>query len=181
MENPYKHDNCLPHDKEEELFNDCVDKELTKDLLPKLGCIPPWLSTHNNCDGIYEKNGTLNKSFYKSGAVYENYSVPTLYKDQNKAQKKCKKPCLKTTISVEQKLKRLPVEDVHYYVDFRFNTEVGFKEKVVAYDMFNFVVDVGSSLGLWLGLSILNITDAIIDSIWKLNLYKVFFKELPLI
>ncbi len=35
---------------------------------------------------------------------------------------------------------------------------------VYAYDMFSLVVDLGSALGLWLGLSALSIFDLIVDS-----------------
>ena len=53
---------------------------------------------------------------------------------------------------------------------------MNFKRKVVAYDMFNFVVDVGSSLGLWLGLSILNMSDAMVNFAYKLNLKKLLLR-----
>ena len=91
----------------------------------------------------------------------------------HKAQKKGKKPCLKTTVLVERRVKQVKDKYYSYTVDLLFNTDVVFKRRVVAYDMFNFVVDIGSSLGLWLGLSILNITDAIIRFAYKLNLKKL--------
>ena len=37
------------------------------------------------------------------------------------------------------------------------------KKVMIAYDMFHFIVDAGSSLGLWLGLSALGIYDLIIE------------------
>ena len=176
LTNPYTNENCLPDEEEIEMYKDCVDNELTNDLLPDLGCIPPWLSANNQCDGIYEESSKLGQSFYEGGLVYENYSLPSIYHDQNKAQQKCKKPCLKTTIQVERKQKGEPRDNNHYFVDLRFITEIVLKRKIVAYDMFNFVVDVGSSLGLWLGLSILNITDCIINFVYNLDLEKLLYK-----
>ena len=38
------------------------------------------------------------------------------------------------------------------------------KSKVKAYDTFQFVIDVGSSLGLWIGLSVLGLIDFLLDS-----------------
>ena len=45
-----------------------------------------------------------------------------------------------------------------------FNTKVSMKSKVKAYDTFQFVIDVGSSLGLWIGLSVLGLIDFLLDS-----------------
>ena len=159
-----------------ESFNDCVDREVTDDLLPEFGCIPPWLSLNNQCNEIYAMDSQQGNIFhYTEGSLYENYTIPFLLYDQNKAQKKCKKPCHKTTFFIERRRKQV-TDYVIYGVDLLFNTEVSFKKKVVAYDMFNFVVDVGSSLGLWLGLSILNITDSIINLVSSLHLNKLLFR-----
>ena len=82
---------------------------------------------------------------------------------------------MKTTIFVTNALS--DVSDGDYYgAVLLFNSEVVFKKRVVVYDLFNFVVDVGSSLGLWLGLSMLNISDAVLDFFYNLNLKKIFQK-----
>ena len=39
------------------------------------------------------------------------------------------------------------------------------KKKIVIYNWFNFIVDVGSSLGLWLGLSAIGITDLLFEAL----------------
>ena len=49
-------------------------------------------------------------------------------------------------------------------VGFSFKKTVIVERKVVVYSLFNFIVDVGSSLGLWLGLSALGITDLAIEA-----------------
>ena len=43
-----------------------------------------------------------------------------------------------------------------------FNEEVKVYEKVFNYSLFQFIIDVGSSIGLWLGLSALSIYDIIL-------------------
>ena len=43
------------------------------------------------------------------------------------------------------------------------------EKKVVAYTWFNFIIDVGSSLGLWLGLSALSIIDQAIEALMVAN------------
>ena len=46
-----------------------------------------------------------------------------------------------------------------------FNEEVKVYEKVFNYSLFQFIIDVGSSIGLWLGLSALSIYDIIVQAI----------------
>ena len=46
-----------------------------------------------------------------------------------------------------------------FQVQLKFNKEVKFIKKVEYYSFLQFLVDVGSSLGLWLGLSIIGLTD----------------------
>ena len=162
LTDPYAYNNCFSDKEKGESFKDCVDRELTTDLLPELGCIPPWLSPNNQCDGIYEKRSNLLQSFLEGGSVYENYTAPNKYRDLNKAQKTCQKPCLKTYIFTEKTSEEM-ADMTHYFVVLRFKSDVVFNKKVVAYDLFNFVVDVGSSLGLWLGLSILSISNGILQ------------------
>ena len=156
-------------------YQESVNNALNEDLLPELGCIPPWLSSESHCNKIYEFDSKFYQSFLPSGVVFENYTLPNRLYDQNVAQKRSKKPCLKMTILVERRLKQIS-DKIRYAVELWFHTDVVFKKKVVSYDMFNFVVDAGSSLGLWLGLSILNITDAVIAFVYNLNLKKLLYK-----
>ena len=43
--------------------------------------------------------------------------------------------------------------------------------KVYSYDEFDFVVDFGSALGLWLGLSCLSILDNILETLMSIKTY----------
>ena len=83
---------------------------------------------------------------------------------------------MKTTVFTERRHRRQCTNDAFFSVDLLFNKNVVFKKKVLTYDIFNFVVDVGSSLGLWLGLSILNITDALIGFVYNIKTNKLFEK-----
>ena len=168
LTDPFASGSCLGNDNAES-YTECVDRELSADLLPQLGCIPPWLSPDNQCNAVYKSESDLFKSLSPDGSVHGNYTLPIKYHDQTMVQKKCKRTCLKTKILVEERLKKAGYNP---FVDLLFNSDVVFRRKVVAYDMFNFVVDVGSSLGLWLGLSILNITDAILSLASKFNFFK---------
>ena len=58
-----------------------------------------------------------------------------------------------------QRWENRPVRNKLYLVH---NNEVPIHTYVYDYDIFNLIVDLGSSLGLWLGLSALSIYDGII-------------------
>ena len=45
------------------------------------------------------------------------------------------------------------------HLDIRVDEEVAVLKEVYSYDLFNLVVDLGSALGLWLGLSALSFFD----------------------
>ena len=49
------------------------------------------------------------------------------------------------------------------FLYFTFGEEVVHRQKVLAYGSYEFLIDVGSSLGLWLGLSVFGITDLGVD------------------
>ena len=73
----------------------------------------------------------------------------------------CLRPCKRVIIQMIrfQKWENRPVRNKLYLVH---NNEVPIHTYVYDYDIFNLIVDLGSSLGLWLGLSALSIYDGII-------------------
>ena len=81
------------------------------------------------------------------------------------AEMKCKNPCKKMTITLS------PIGEENGFnvgdssVTLRFDKLVKIERKMVVYTWFNFIIDVGSSLGLWLGLSAIGITDLGINSV----------------
>ena len=137
LTDPYNSDNCVAED-DKYVFAVCVDENIKSDQMSVFGCILPWLSPDHQCHNTYQrKNSTMNKHIFGRGAVYEDYLLPGYYFEHNKAQKACKKPCLKTQVLVKQRRKQ--PELGFYSVDLLMNPEVVFKKKIVAYDLFNFV------------------------------------------
>ena len=63
-------------------------------------------------------------------------------------------------IKLKQTFRRTNVAETT--VAFETATEVLVTTDVMAYDIFNLVVDMGSALGLWLGLSAISIFDLVI-------------------
>ena len=94
--------------------------------------------------------------------IENNFITPKENFRPTKAEKKCKNPCKKMTNTLSV------ISDTLAYgetvLDFRLKKTVRVEKKVVVYTWFNFIVDVGSSLGLWLGLSALGVTDLAIEA-----------------
>ena len=72
----------------------------------------------------------------------------------------CKAPCVSMKIKLKQISRR--TNEAVSTVAFETAEEVVVTTDVFAYDIFNLVVDMGSALGLWLGLSALSIFDSVI-------------------
>ena len=150
-------------------FGKCVDDMLQDVFVPVLGCIPPWMSLNNQCNGTYE-----NKFAFKVEDFDQKYvDVPFTLRNME-IERRCRKFCssTKATVLVREKLlKKLKTKPKIYIA---FNTNVKVTEKIFSYGPFQFIIDVGSSVGLWLGLSVLGFYDLTVQLIncaqsFKLN------------
>ena len=98
-----------------------------------------------------------------------------------KVYSKCLKPC----ITMDVKLKEVHViSNLAFYGGIEINIhdeEIIVYTDTYAYDMFSLVVDLGSALGLWLGLSALSIFDYVIEALIfsKTFCFKWLKKTLP--
>ena len=75
----------------------------------------------------------------------------------------CLPPCLTTSIKLKE-MKHITnqPEEAGVRIDVS-RKPITVKTLVYAYDVFDFVVDLGSALGLWFGLSALSIFDIVFD------------------
>ena len=92
--------------------------------------------------------------------------------DTYPAKGRCAKPCTvtKSKIISDGKVKHdFRLENT---LNIKFESDVVFRRKVLAYDFSSFLIDMGSSLGLWFGLSVFGITDMgifIVNVLWSKN------------
>ena len=102
--------------------------------------------------------------------IAERFQYPKFDRRPTEAETKCKNPCKKmiNKISVISEAKTEATGNAAF-LKFRFKKTVRVKKKIVVYTWFNFIIDVGSSLGLWLGLSALGITDLTIEAFIRLE------------
>ncbi len=140
-----------------EKFKKCVDDKVQEDFMQnKVECVPPWLSYNNQCNLTYSENfyGEF-KNIFK-----ENYLEMAEILSNNKFEEACRTSCKKKTFIVNEK----GTKKNHFLseVVLTFNPKVLVTERVPNYDMFKYIIDVGSSLGLWLGLSVLGLHDLVV-------------------
>ena len=149
-------------------YADCVDDELEKRIQPFLGCMVPWISRKNQCAGLIPRL-PIHKDLH---SFLETILVPSWAGQAHKSDS-CPPPC--TTLSAKSIYLRtiarstLPKDKIHLHFDENIKVE----RIVPAYDFGTLLVEIGSSLGLWLGLSVVGVFDALVIivahfvKIWK--------------
>ncbi len=124
-------------------------------------CLPPWLSNNKQCNETYPTD-TFDDSFYDE--IYKNYLQTLLMGSNIKFEEECRQSCEETTYTVIEK--GVILRDwAARYASITFDPKVLVTERVPNYSMFQYIIDVGSSLGLWLGLSVLGLHDLAVSAV----------------
>jgi hypothetical protein len=136
-------------------FDKCVDNEMKKVWKPLINCNPPWLTSEDQCERRMNEtteNGIeiMKKTFETASGIYLMTTFP--------AKERCFNPC-----TVAQSIVLLNGKDTKNYntsyLNMDFEKRVVYTTKKLAYGPSEFLIDMGSSLGLWFGLSVFGITD----------------------
>ena len=134
-------------------YEQCVDNQVHADLKPRLNCVLPYLSERGHCQNISEK-------FQAEIEYYGNsYVTPIIMLLETKAQKQCQKPCKQQRISVSLRDQTPSNMSRSSTISMYFNPNVKMSKEEPSYNWFNFIVDVGSSLGTWIGISAITLID----------------------
>ena len=151
-------------------FADCVAQEHAEIFNPILGCDVPWLSSPanpGNCKGSIQLDDDAKVNFVSNMTnLWHEYKYTGQAHSEN-----CLPPCVE--LFAEAELFRKAENEKDAKVSLNFNRKVKVTRYHRRYGPFELVVDVGSSLGLWIGLSALGIVDLILDvgSIFKQRLH----------
>ena len=140
-------------------YADCFDAAHQAEFFPLLGCMPPWMSKNRQCEGNisnkpnnYFENTTMDTLLY-GGLTGLEYALDA-----------CKVPCHQMKIT-SRLLKELAIKGTgRPTLTLNFDRRVEKHYNIQNYDAFDFIVEVGSALGLWLGLCVASIFDLILDS-----------------
>ncbi len=134
---------------------DCLKQELEVNLKNWFGCLPIWFPT----DLIKCSNSSKphNDEVYRYlGSFLGNTEINTT----------CKPSCyhLKMNFMLEKEITNYPKYSV---LRLEFDKDVRVHKGVYSYDVFSLIVELGSALGLWVGLSALGLLDIIIAACFK--------------
>ena len=139
-------------------FEKCVDDKIQTEFAKyKVECVPPWLSRNNQCNKTYSKSFD---EFY--GNLDTDFMRKILQLRNTRFEEDCRQSCKETMYIVseyEESASEISVATISV------GQKVVVTEKVPNYSMFQYIIDVGSSLGLWLGLSVFGLHDLVVDAV----------------
>ena len=135
---------------------DCEAEWFKAKFTSMLGCVVPWLPSSRPCTRTLVENQTISaysqliesmvhKSFLKTGC-----SLPA-----------CPQPC--QGVKIHSRLTQTTHSRKLRQVSLEFDPSVKVTRYVMAYGSFELIVDVGSSLGLWIGLTFIGLFDGFRD------------------
>ena len=150
-------DTCTYYAKMNSSYQECLEDLLEKNLKATLDCVPPWMpSRYNNVCNKSISN--LNKSTFTK---YDTDMTDLFIRRNVDMLKECKVPCTKTRMYVTNLYHKSNYP--HYgQILIQFNPTIEIKQEMYSYDVFALVVELGSALGLWIGLSALSLVDLFI-------------------
>ena len=170
---PRNPDDCKEY--EHDAYDECIDDELQKVWKPMINCNPPWISAKDQCNDIINMTQKTADSvrkitFNTVNGIYEMKTYP--------AKESCTKPCTVTQPNIFYG-KEHKGESSEFTLILSFADQVVYTTKKLAYGSSNFLIDMGSSLGLWFGLSVFGITDLGITAFqWVKNTRQEIMKKL---
>ena len=154
----YNGKTCKVYGKVGNTYGECIDRAMRQKLRNWYGCLPPWLPGKISSKLLCEAEVKMPDSQTMKEIIIEINKY--LSGREFFVNEDCKTPCVSMKIKLKQISRR--TNEAVSTVAFETAEEVVVTTDVFAYDIFNLVVDTGSALGLWLGLSALSIFDSVI-------------------
>ena len=153
---PKKPENCKVYTNDE--FEMCVDKIFQEIWKPIVNCNPPWLSLYDQCTGKLNISDTTWKALEKQPHSHTIFNLERM--ETGSAMEECKKASTLTQTNI---IEKGTVSSEEWMKDSRLqlkiDKQVVHKTKMLGYGFSNFLIDMGSSLGFWFGLSVFGLTD----------------------
>ena len=142
-------------------YADCVAQEHAEIFKQILGCRPPWLSSPGHPDNCQGQTSLTTKQYKDWSIKHGDFYVDVKKKGKGDSGN-CLKPC--KGLFADSKLFSEEETEEDPLVFMTFVEEVKVTQYLRSYGLFELVVDVGSSLGLWIGLSIVGLFDLLLNT-----------------
>ena len=157
--NPLYPDDCKEYSATE--FEQCVDDKLQDFWKPVIKCNPPWLSKQDQCMEAVNITDE-NLQVYNNKEIQKTVLNIQMMKDFS-AKYNCTKPCTVTKLNIFVNGKEDNSDQNSNqraaFLNLKFDNLVVKRTKQISYRFSDFLIDLGSSLGLCFGLSVFGITD----------------------
>ena len=154
-------------------FQECVEEKVQDFFGNHFDCVPPWWSVNNQCSETYSLN-TFNEDVF-----FEEFFMPLYIFAHNKIETACKKSCRSSRYKIYER--EIVNEGYFRGATISFSDSVLVTEKEFNYNLFQYIIDIGSSFGLWLGLSVLGLYDLVVTAANVLNNIQVIKRILSAI
>ncbi len=151
---------CSSYDEDKSFksYAECIYSEHFNKLFPELGCNIPWMSHKDSCKGLINSNYSVETNKYLQDII--DYSIMAL----NLPSTSCKVPCVKLIVTSKY-LSTYESINGNNSIKLHFDPTIRVCESISQYNGFDLTVEVGSALGLWLGLSAIGLFDYMIEII----------------
>ena len=147
-------------------FEKCVDLAFKNFTIDGYLCLPPWLTSQNACTDMNWRKQTTSIFLTMVSDVLEVIGLDPIIEMKNFDEKnKCSKPCKEIRSLVRPGF--APTSDAMGIgvTTILFDEIAIFTEDIVSYNFSNFLLDLGSSVGLWFGISVIGLADLILDGV----------------
>ena len=145
-------------------YKHCVAEENRRRILPILGCMVPWMSDENQCIGVLKRLPKHDDMLEWIKILYR-YTYSGDYFPFSS----CPLPC--NLVSAHAVFLQESEDELngHHMITINFKKTVKVETVILAYNWDSLLVEIGSSLGLWLGLSVVGTFDILILGICRIK------------
>ena len=146
-----------------EKFEECITEEYEELIMSELGCMIPWMSPNHHCSGLIK-----HLSQHESLVSYLWSIIYAIYADKGITSAVCLPPCTIHSVHSTFLKSYAKPDQLKNRIYLNFQPEIIVKKVVPAYDIGALLVEVGSCLGLWLGLSVTGVYELLVNASWIL-------------
>ena len=150
-------DTCTDYARIKSSYRNCLQNKLKTKFMTYLSCIPPWFPNEkeNVCDHQVDIDERFKNEYFNL--------VDNLYKREDLGSLiDCKRPCKKAVIQ-HKKIFYMSNYPKFGVLKLKIGSNIPKETEIYSYDIFSLAVELGSALGLWLGLSLLSLFDLAIE------------------
>ena len=145
-------------------YPDCVEDENRRRILPVLGCMVPWMSDEDQCKEAIQRMPKHDDIFKWIQSIYKNTWTGNHYRFSS-----CPLPCTLVSAHANVLQQTTTNSKGDHRIDMYFKESVKVENVILAYNMDSLLVEIGSSLGLWLRLSVVGLFDVGLVIIHKIK------------